>query len=97
MLLFGLDPYLKLAVAVDADVDVFDETEVLWALATRFQADRDMFVVPDVFCNRLDPSSIDGVSAKLGLDATQPLSWDVERTSLPADALAWARDVIKLI
>ena len=48
-------------------------------IATRFQADTDMFMVPDVFCNRLDPSSRDGMSAKLALDATAPLKWDVER------------------
>ncbi len=94
MLLFGLDPYVKFAVAVDKDIDVFDEQDVLWAIATRFQADKDMFVVPDVFCNRLDPSSADGVSAKLGLDATAPLKWDVERTSLPREALAWAANLI---
>ena len=75
MLLLGLDPYLKLVVAVDEDVNVFDEEEVLWALATRFQADTDMFTVPQVFCNRLDPSSRDGMSAKLALDATAPLKW----------------------
>jgi UbiD family decarboxylase len=94
MLLFGLDPYVKLAVALDEDIDVFNEQEVLWALATRFQADTDMFVVPKVFCNRLDPSSVDGMSAKLGLDATAPLSWDVERTTLPAEAVEAARALI---
>ena len=94
MLLFGLDPYVKLAVALDEDIDVFNEQEVLWALATRFQADTDMFVVPKVFCNRLDPSSVDGMSAKLGLDATAPLSWDVERTTLPAEAVEAARTLI---
>ena len=87
MLLFGLDSYIKLAVAVDEDIDIYNEEEVLWALATRFQADTDMFVVPKVFCNRLDPSAVDGMSAKLGLDATAPLVWDVERTSLPEDAV----------
>jgi 2,5-furandicarboxylate decarboxylase 1 len=90
MLLFGLDPYVKFAVAVDEDINVYDEEQVLWAIATRFQADTDMFVVPKVFCNRLDPSSVDGMSAKLGLDATAPLQWDVERTSLPQEAIAWA-------
>jgi UbiD family decarboxylase len=90
MLLLGLDPYLKLVVAVDEDVNVFDETEVLWALATRFQADTDMFMVPDVFCNRLDPSSRDGMSAKLALDATAPLTWDVERAVVPPAAAEWA-------
>jgi 2,5-furandicarboxylate decarboxylase 1 len=74
---------------------VFDETEVLWALATRFQADTDMFMVPDVFCNRLDPSSRDGMSAKLALDATAPLTWDVvERAVVPPDAIAWATSLL---
>jgi 2,5-furandicarboxylate decarboxylase 1 len=95
MLLMGLDNYIKLAVAVDGDVDVFNEQEVLWAMATRFQADTDMFMVPKVFCNRLDPSSVDGMSAKLALDATAPLKWDVSRTSLPADAMAWAERMVR--
>ncbi len=94
MLLLGLDPYLKLVVAVDEDVNVFDEEEVLWALATRFQADTDMFTVPQVFCNRLDPSSRDGMSAKLALDATAPLKWDVERAVVPRDAAARAAELL---
>ena len=94
MLLFGLDPYIKLAIAVDEDVDVFNEEEVLWALATRFQADTDLFCVPKVFCNRLDPSAVDGLSAKLGLDATAPLDWDVERTTLPPEAMSWALAIV---
>ena len=94
MLLFGLDSYIKLAVAVDEDIDVFNEEEVLWAIATRFQADTDMFAVPKVFCNRLDPSAVDGMSAKLGLDATAPLDWDVERTSLPRQAVDTAAALI---
>ena len=91
MLLFGLDNYIKFAVAVDADVDVYNDDDVLWAMATRFQADTDMFMVPKVFCNRLDPSSLDGMAAKLGIDATAPLDWDVQRTTLPPDAIEWAR------
>jgi 2,5-furandicarboxylate decarboxylase 1 len=94
MLLLGLDPYLKLVVAVDEDVNVFDEEEVLWALATRFQADTDMFTVPQVFCNRLDPSSRDGMSAKLALDATAPLKWDVERAVVPRAAAARAAELL---
>jgi UbiD family decarboxylase len=94
MLLLGLDPYLKFVVAVDEDVNVFDEEEVLWAIATRFQADTDMFMVPQVFCNRLDPSSRDGMSAKLALDATAPLTWDVERAVVPQDAAAQAAELL---
>src|SRR5438874_12276340 len=94
MLLMGLDPYIKLAVAVYDDVNVFDEAEVLWALATRFQADTDMFMVPHAFCNRLDPSSKDGMSAKMALDATVPPGWVSERTSLPPDAVDWAKALL---
>jgi 2,5-furandicarboxylate decarboxylase 1 len=83
-----------LVVAVDADVNVFNEEEVLWALATRFQADTDMFMVPDVFCNRLDPSSRDGMSAKLALDATAPLTWDVQRAVVPPAAADWAKSLL---
>jgi len=94
MLLMGLDSYVKLAVAVDDDVDVFSEEEVLWAMATRFQADTDMFMVPDVLCNRLDPSSRDGTTAKLALDATAPLKPEAIRATVPAEAIAWARRML---
>ena len=94
MLLFGLDSYVKNAVVVDDDIDVYDESEVLWAIATRFQADKDVFIVPNVLCNRLDPSSADGTSAKMGLDATRPLGWRGERLSLPREAEDWARDFL---
>ncbi|MDB5817799.1 MAG: hypothetical protein JWQ11_1439, partial [Rhizobacter sp.] len=52
-------------------------------------------VVPKVFCNRLDPSSVDGMAAKLALDATAPLDWDVRRTELPDEAVDWARDLLR--
>jgi UbiD family decarboxylase len=93
-LLFGLDPYAKLAVVVDDDVDVFDESQVMWAIATRFQADTDMFVVPKVFCNMIDPSSIDGMSAKLGIDATVPPGWKSVRATIPDGTIAAARNLI---
>jgi UbiD family decarboxylase len=95
MLLMGLDSYVKLAIAVDDDVDVTNEEEVMWALATRFQADQDLFMVPKVFSNRLDPSATDGMSAKLALDATVPLKWEHQRAVLPPDAVAWAKELLK--
>ena len=64
---------------VDADVDVFDAEQVEWALATRFQADRDVVLVRGAQGSRLDPSSDDGVSAKLGFDCTVPLGAEPER------------------
>jgi 2,5-furandicarboxylate decarboxylase 1 len=93
-LLLGLDPYLKLVIAVDDDIDVFDEQDVLWALATRFQADADLFQIEKSFCNRLDPSSNDGVSTKLALDATTPPGWTATRAKPTTQAAAWARGLL---
>jgi 2,5-furandicarboxylate decarboxylase 1 len=64
---------------VDADVDVFDAEAVEWALATRFQADRDVVLVGGAQGSRLDPSADEGVSAKLGFDCTVPVGAEPER------------------
>ncbi len=45
-------------------------------MATRFQADRDQVIVPESQGSRLDPSTRNGVGAKMGLDATKPLDAD---------------------
>jgi 2,5-furandicarboxylate decarboxylase 1 len=68
---------LKHVVVVDDDVDPFDSTAVEWAIATRFQADRDLLVFEDQPSSSLDPSAklVPGQkarSAKMGLDATIP-------------------------
>lgn len=70
---------LKHVVVVDADVDPFDAAAVEWAVATRFQADRDLMIFPDQPSSSLDPSAkmVPGQkarSAKMGLDATIPWS-----------------------
>ena len=95
MLLFGLDKYLKLVVVVDSDVDVFDEERVWWACATRFQADRDLFQVPGVLCNALDPSSQGGVAAKLCLDATCSPGFEGTPITLPQEVRAQAEALLK--
>jgi 2,5-furandicarboxylate decarboxylase 1 len=38
---------LKTIVLVDDDIDVFNEPEVMWAIGTRFSADRDLTVIPE--------------------------------------------------
>jgi 2,5-furandicarboxylate decarboxylase 1 len=65
---------VKQVIVVDADVDIHDPTEVEWAVATRFQADRDLVIIPESQGSKLDPSTRDGVGAKMGLDATKPLA-----------------------
>jgi UbiD family decarboxylase len=92
--LLGLDPYLKLAVVVDDDVDVRDEQEVLWAIATRFQADRDLVVMGGLPGSWLDPSSSGGITARMGIDATRKKGFDAERVSLSDEALQRARSLL---
>jgi 3-polyprenyl-4-hydroxybenzoate decarboxylase len=53
-----------------------------------------MFMIPKVFCNRLDPSSVEGMSAKIGIDATKGPKFEGERTRLPEKSVAWARNYI---
>jgi 2,5-furandicarboxylate decarboxylase 1 len=64
---------IKQVIVVDEDVDIHNPTEVEWAVATRFQADRDLVVIGNSQGSKLDPSTRDGVGAKMGLDATVPL------------------------
>src|SRR6187397_2726837 len=68
---------LKHVVVVDDDIDVFDPTEVEWAIATRVQADRDIMIVTHARGKPLDPSLPQGygvvpTGAKVGIDATIP-------------------------
>ena len=62
---------------VDDDIDVFDPTDVEWAVATRVQADRDVLIVSNARSKPLDPSlpPTPGripTTAKMGIDATIP-------------------------
>jgi UbiD family decarboxylase len=67
----GADMYMKRVVVVDQDVDIFDDRQVTWALATRCQPDRDITIITHARGSDLDPSTKeDGYSAKWGVDAT---------------------------
>jgi UbiD family decarboxylase len=67
----GADLYMKRVVVMDHDVDIFNDRQVNWAIATRCQPDRDMLVVANARGSDLDPSTKeDGNSAKWGVDAT---------------------------
>ena len=65
---------IKLVTVVDDDVDPYNLREVEWAVATRFQADRDLVVIAGAKGNELDPSCPQmALTAKMGIDATKPL------------------------
>jgi 2,5-furandicarboxylate decarboxylase 1 len=92
MAVFGADLYMKRVVVVDHDVDVFEDRQVTWALATRCQPDRDITVITHARGSDLDPSAQqDGYTAKWGVDATAKpsLSSYTPRHRVPAEV--WER------
>jgi 2,5-furandicarboxylate decarboxylase 1 len=89
---------LKQVVVVDDDVDIHNPTEVEWAMATRFQADRDLLIVGESQNSKLDPSTRDGVGAKMGIDATKPLSapeMTFKRIRVPGEEKIDVAEVLK--
>ncbi|MEV0701721.1 UbiD family decarboxylase [Saccharopolyspora sp. NPDC050389] len=93
--LLGWDPYVKTAVAVDTDVDVTSDAEVLWALATHFQPHRDLFVVDGLPGSPLDPSSDPGgTTSRMGLDATRGPDFAGDRIVVSESARTNARRLL---
>jgi 2,5-furandicarboxylate decarboxylase 1 len=69
---FGALVNVKNVFVVDPDIDVFSDEQMDWALATRFQPDRDLVVLPGMRTLPLDPSLPSGTrtGAKAGFDLT---------------------------
>jgi UbiD family decarboxylase len=71
----GTELYTKQVIVVDDDVDIFDMEDVMWAVATRVKAEKDILLVPGVKSAIIDPTS-DPTSftvTKMGIDATAPI------------------------
>jgi UbiD family decarboxylase len=71
----GTELYTKQVIVVDDDVDIFDMDDVMWAVATRVKAEKDILLVPGVKSAIIDPTS-DPTSftvTKMGIDATAPI------------------------
>jgi 2,5-furandicarboxylate decarboxylase 1 len=69
---------LKHVVVVDEDINIYDPQDVEWAIATRFQADKNTVILSNQPGSSLDPSGDlsegkKAATAKAGLDATAPL------------------------
>ncbi|MGH8248015.1 MAG: UbiD family decarboxylase [Gammaproteobacteria bacterium] len=93
---------MKLAVIVDDDIDVENESEVWWAVATRTQPDRAIFMVPEAYVSELDPSAYSikdrnrrgYLNTKWAIDATKPIEMPFEeRADVPRDV--WTRIKLK--
>ena len=64
---------LKCVVVCDEDIDVFDDSQVLWAIATRARPAEDIVILPKFPTANLDPSVPEGeLGSALGIDATRP-------------------------
>jgi len=96
------DPLSKLVVVVDDDIDITNDSEVIWAIATRVQADRDIFMIPEAYVSELDPSSYsihgrnirDSLNTKWAIDATKPVGLPFEeKADVPAEI--WQKIDIK--
>jgi UbiD family decarboxylase len=72
---FGSLANVKNVFVVDPDIDVFSDEQMEWALATRFQPDRDLVIASSFRTIPLDPSLADhdSLGAKAGFDLTLPL------------------------
>jgi 4-hydroxy-3-polyprenylbenzoate decarboxylase len=89
--LLGWDPYLKTVIAVDPDVDVTNDSAVLWALATHFQPHHDVLIVDGLPGSALDPSATGaGTTSRMGLDATRKPGFEGIRAQVAQEAMARA-------
>jgi len=97
MAAFAAHPSLKHAVVVDTDIDVFSLEEVEWAIATRFQAEEDLIVIPKARGSTLDPSADQetGLTTKLGIDATRPLTKPPEKFELAK--IPQSKNIVRVI
>jgi 2,5-furandicarboxylate decarboxylase 1 len=70
---FGALVNVKNVFVVDPDIDIFSDEQMDWALATRFQPDRDLVMLDGMRTLPLDPSLAGGrTGAKAGFDLTWP-------------------------
>lgn len=72
MAAFTGHPSMKQVTIVDEDIDILDDRQVEWAVATRFQASRGLVTVHNAAGSSLDPSA-HGTTSKVGIDATKPM------------------------
>lgn len=71
---FTSDFHIKHVWVVDDDIDIYNEEQVLWAMATRFQGHRGLVMINNMFGDELDPSIEEGgtKTTKVGFDCTKP-------------------------
>lgn len=78
--------YTKFIIVTDADVDIRDWKDVIWALTTRVDPARDTLLVESTPIDYLDfASPVAGLGSKMGIDATNKWPGETQR--------AWGRPI----
>ena len=84
----------KMAIVVDDDIDIYNERDVMWAVATRVQGDKDITIIPNVCGSHLDPLSYDesrngkgSMTTKVVIDATKPVDKEFSKRVRPSAEL----------
>ena len=91
------NPFVKKIVAVNDDIDIRSAREVEWAVATRFQAGRDLLVLTGIPGSPIDPSTgRGGLTTKIAVDATfRTEQWAAfHRVSIDSGSSRRARSII---
>ncbi len=97
MAALGTEFYTKYIIVVDEDVDIFDMNDVMWAVATRVKAEKDIVFIPGAKGAILDPTSDPETFTvtKMGIDATKPLGRDfAERLTISEEQRARVRGIL---
>ena len=91
------NPNIKMAIVVDDDIDIYNEQRVLWAIATTFEADRSLAIIPNAMGSHLNPAAYGEVrnesgpmNTKVIIDATRPATLHFEEPIKPPKE-AWDR------
>lgn len=98
MAALGTEFYVKTIVVVDEDVDIFNLSDVMWAVSTRARADRDITLIHGAMGAILDPTSDpeDHTLTKVGIDATKPSGRDfAERLTIADEQRARVQQLLK--
>ena len=97
MAALGTEFYTKYIIVVDEDVDIFDMSDVMWAVATRVKAEKDIVFIPGAKGAILDPTSDPETFTvtKMGIDATKPLGRDfAERLTISDEQRERVRGIL---
>jgi 2,5-furandicarboxylate decarboxylase 1 len=68
---FAAHPNFRVCVVVESDVNIYDASDLMWALTTRVDWGRDVFTIPGAQGHEMDPANDSkGIGTKIGIDAT---------------------------